>query len=97
MSKLGKIFKTLAPISPLANLLAPKKKKTVFVNLAPKTTAPAPAVTPASKKESSERRQRIATRLKSGGRSDADVATFNEDEEDVIKRAAARRAKLLGG
>ena len=95
MSKLGKIFKTLAPFSPLARLI-PQKKKTTFINLAPKATTPAPVAKQTPAAETSERRKRIALRLKSGGRSDTADATFNEDEE-VIKRAAARRAKLLGG
>ncbi len=97
MSKLGKIFKAVAPFSPIARLISPNKKKTTFINLAPKATTPAPVAKQTPAAETSERRRRIAKRLKSGGRSDTDVATINNEDEGVIRRAAARRAKLLGG
>ena len=98
MSKLGKIFKAIAPLSPIARLISPSKKKTTFINLAPKAKTPTAPAKQTSKAEVSERRMRIASRLKIGGRSDADVDSLNnEDEEDVIRRAAARKAKLLGG
>ena len=102
MSKIGKIFGSpvfgaLTALSPLASFLAPKKKKTVFVNLAPKAKTPTPAAIPTSDAASSERRLRIAAKLKSGGTAGSVAAINNEDEENVIKRVAARKAKLLGG
>ena len=102
MSKIGKIFgssifKAIAPLSPLATIFAPRKKKTVFINLAPKAKTPDEAVKRTSETEGAERRFRVASKLKRGVRTDASVAKINnEDEEDVIRRAAARRAKLLG-
>jgi len=100
VSKLGKIFKGISSLSPI-HRLAPlfQKKEKQFIQLkSPETTpAPSPAVKTTSVKEGSERRRRIASRLKSGGISDDSVAKINaEDDSDVIRRAAARRAKLLG-
>jgi len=102
VSKIGKIFNSpifrgLSAISPLASFLAPKKKKTVFINLAPKTQTPTTAAIPTSDTQSAERRVRIAAKLKSGGTTGFVDKINNEDEEDVIRRAASRRAKLLGG
>jgi len=101
VSKIGKIFSNLPVVlagQGIASLLSKKKKKTVFVNLAPKVTTPTEAAIPTSDAEVGERRRRIASKLKRGGRTGAFVDKINnEDDEDVIRRAAARKAKLLGG
>lgn len=102
MSKIGKIFNSpifgaLTALSPLATLISPKKKKTVFINLAPKAKTPNEAAIPTSDTESAERRARTASKLKRGGTTGFAAKINNEDEEDVIRRAASRKAKLLGG
>jgi hypothetical protein len=97
VSKLGSVFKSISSLSPI-HRLAPlfQKREKQFVQLKPKAKekSPDPVAARTSDTGRAERRTRI--RLKKGGRATAD-ATFNEDAEDVIKRAAARRAKLLGG
>jgi len=102
VSKIGKIFNSpifgsLASLSPLHRLFSKPKKKTVFINLAPKAKTPTTAAIPTSDTASAERRVRTAAKLKQGGTTGFAASINNEDEEDVIRRAASRKAKLLGG
>jgi len=84
VSKIGKIFGFLA--NPLG--IGKKKGKTIFI----------PPTKKAVEKQSSAdevaaRRLETAARLRSGR---VTALAKEDDEEDEIKRAGARRAKLLG-
>ena len=84
MSKIGKVFGFLA--NPLG--IGGKKKKTVFI---PPTKKAVDKQT--SEDETAARRLETAARLRSGRSA---VADKDEDEEEAIRRAGLRKAKLLG-
>jgi len=86
MSKIGKIFQFAT--DPLG-LFKSKKKKTVF--LAPTKKA---VEKQTSEDETAARRLETAARLRSGR---ATAVDKDDEEEEVIRRAGLRRAKLLGG
>jgi len=89
MSKIGKIFQFAT--DPLG--LFKKKTKTVFIP--PTATAVAKQTSAA---EVTQRRKETADRLRSGAKTTAipsGIRTIDEEDE-LVARAGARRAKLLG-
>ena len=84
MSKIGKIFKKI--VDPLGIVFKAKKKK-VFIPVRV-------AAKQGSAAEVAQRREETAARLRSG-RVTA-LAKDDDEEENKIRRAGARRAKLLG-
>jgi len=88
MSKIGKIFSFA--VDPLG--LFKKKKKTVFIPPTAKAVAKQTSIA-----EVTQRRKETVDRLRSGRVTTAATArATKEEEEETIKRAGARRAKLLG-
>jgi len=84
VSKIGKIFGFLA--NPLG--IGKKKAKTIFIPPSSKAVAKQ-----TSADEVAQRRIETAARLRSGR---VTALAKEEEEEDAIKRAGARKAKLLG-
>ncbi len=84
MSKIGKIFSFAT--DPLG--LFKSKKKKIFIPPTAKAVAKQD-----SEAETAARRVETASRLRSGR---ASVAAKDDEEEEAIKRAGLRKAKLLG-